>query len=619
MVWSYTGVASDAGPPTNGILSGIGVQNPGNGICQNSGSIMSSFSQICFGFVNGVPAITTGGSNNPSSLNLNIRGINYPLPASFASSTVVNVVSSGALCNNVANDTLVIQNDINVASNAGTVYVPPGVTCMVGTLSIPSNTHLTVDGTLKLVPGTNGNMLAIQSGASYIVIDGHGTLNGNASAQTGGFSGGITNTGPISYLWVRDITSTNWRNTPSGPVQVTHAWFDDAVFSNSGNSVGFANASSDCHANGLTISNINDEGFAFYGGVFNCSITNSTITGSAAAGISVLNDAGQSAASHDLKITNNIVYGNSLGGVDIATGAGATAPNYNIAVTANRIYSNGQANLGGEGGVHVGNAHDIQISVNQISRDGNGTGGANGVLLDSTVSNAQIVGNTIWDEGQGSTLGVGINLNGNTNVTVSANTIFDDQGTKTMAFTLDGTAGANTQVLMNLLGATIGGYNLTPASDTIVVGGINGSPSAFSINTILNVNNPINSLGSANFMAIGGSATTVDPTLTASGSDSVVNLGLVCKGACSIVSAAPISVGNNGTGINILQGGVSLNAVSALSLGANAGFVALPNMAGIPTGAPSLSTNCAIDTTNGYLNCYYAGAWHKIAFSNGAG
>lgn len=61
------------------------------------------------------------------------------------------------------------------------------------------------------------------------------------------------------------------------------------------------------------------------------------------------------------------------------------------------------------------------------------------------------------------------------------------------------------------------------------------------------------------------------------------------------------------------------NTGSALPLSATSGFEQPPFTAGIPTGAPTGNTNCAIDTTNGYLNCYYGGAWHKIAFSAGPG
>jgi hypothetical protein len=89
-----------------------------------------------------------------------------------------------------------------------------------------------------------------------------------------------------------------------------------------------------------------------------------------------------------------------------------------------------------------------------------------------------------------------------------------------------------------------------------------------------------------------------------------INFSLVTFSDCSFKDAYSCFYGN---------GSVSLNAGSVLSLSATNGFVALPFTAGVPTGAPTLNTACAIDTTNGYLNCYYGGAWHKVAFSSGAG
>jgi hypothetical protein len=76
---------------------------------------------------------------------------------------------------------------------------------------------------------------------------------------------------------------------------------------------------------------------------------------------------------------------------------------------------------------------------------------------------------------------------------------------------------------------------------------------------------------------------------------------------------------NDGHVVLAGSGTANLNAGTGLSLSATAGFVQLPFTAGIPTGAPSGNTNCAVDTTNGYLNCYYGAAWHKIAFAAGAG
>ena len=73
-----------------------------------------------------------------------------------------------------------------------------------------------------------------------------------------------------------------------------------------------------------------------------------------------------------------------------------------------------------------------------------------------------------------------------------------------------------------------------------------------------------------------------------------------------------VTVGNSTAAIN-------LNNSAGLAANATTGFVGLPYQNGAPTGAPTAPTACAIDYANGYLNCYFAGAWHKIAFSGGSG
>ncbi len=64
------------------------------------------------------------------------------------------------------------------------------------------------------------------------------------------------------------------------------------------------------------------------------------------------------------------------------------------------------------------------------------------------------------------------------------------------------------------------------------------------------------------------------------------------------------------------------------SLSVTGGFAYLPftnsssGAGGIPTGTPAnaaLGPACVVNTVTGYLDCYWGAAWHKIAFSTGAG
>ena len=117
------------------------------------------------------------------------------------------------------------------------------------------------------------------------------------------------------------------------------------------------------------------------------------------------------------------------------------------------------------------------------------------------------------------------------------------------------------------------------------------------------------------------------PTATASNQLSFIN---AIYGAGNSGTGATLSTGCLGfyttacTGASVLVATDLLTGnATALGLAATAGYFGFPTAAGITTGVPTFagtgSANCVVDTTNGYLNCYYGAAWHKIAFAAGAG
>lgn len=393
------------------------------------------------------------------------------VPESLSNGRMDVMRQFAARCDGSTNDTAAIQLAINTAAGRGDVYVPAGVTCMTGNLSVPSNSHITVDGTLKLLPATNADLFTLATSATSIVFDGTGTLDGNTSAQTGGTSGGIEDTGTPSDIWVRGLTIQNFRNWPVNLTNVSHAWMSHLRLLNSGNSVEYAIASSDCWASHLYISGIADEGFAFYGGPHDCGIVDSEIVNSTGSGISILNDSGQLAADSHILIANIIATGNHYGAVEVNTGSGATAQHTHIMINHVIGYGNNQGNIGGYGGLFIANAADVQINGGIFHNDGTGANGAQGIQLASNDTNIVINNPTIFDEGHGSTNGVGINFNGATNVTLNGGHIYDDQGVKTMAFDLNGSIGTGSAIYSPQLGPTLGAANnSTPSSDTIEVG-----------------------------------------------------------------------------------------------------------------------------------------------------
>lgn len=386
-----------------------------------------------------------------------------------------SVLTYGAIGNGTANDTSAIQAAINASAGKAVVVLPAGYTFMVSGLTLPSNTQIEINGTLDLIADSSAesSVLTIDANANNVVIEGTGTINGNKASQTGtGTSAGITTaTASGTNIWVRGITITNVLNWPINLTGVDGAWLSYVTATNSGNSVEFAVGAHNVWADHLNVSGINDEDFAFYGGVYDGGISNSDLSGATAgSGISILNDSSQPAPVHDIVVANNIVHGNSLSGIEVNEGTGGGGANYNITIIGNRVYGNNTSNGAATGDIDLGVAQTSSAVGNTLGPSGTGTVGMNGIEIGSASNTLTISGNTIFNEGTGSTNGVGIQDGGAANVLIDGNHIYDNQATKTMAFAINGTAGADTSLVGNWLGPTIGTPdNLTTASDTVVM------------------------------------------------------------------------------------------------------------------------------------------------------
>lgn len=401
----------------------------------------------------------------------------------------INIMDKGAKCDGSTSDTTAVQNALNAAAGRARVYVPnTGNTCMVGSLSIPSNSYFIIDGSMKLIAGSNNHMLALIPGGHNITIEGAGKLDGNGSLQTGtNGSACISDTGGSSYIWVKGLTITNCKHWPVN-LRVNHGWMSHLVLTNSGNSVEFTLDATDCWADHLYISGIRDYNFAFYGGVSNCGISDSYSVASTISGIVALSDAAQPGKPHDILIHNNIVIGNNGHGIELADNGGSGAP-YNINITNNRITGNGTGNVGGNSGIKVSFGDYIIINGNNISKDGNGDAAVYGISID--VSRLTVVSdNLIGNEGQGGTNGIGIHITtGGNNVSFINNRTYDDQLTKTMAYSVNGSAGVAFKFLGNdFTNSTIGQptFNITPADDTLVSQSC--AANSMSLTTMMTVN-----------------------------------------------------------------------------------------------------------------------------------
>jgi hypothetical protein len=75
-------------------------------------------------------------------------------------------------------------------SVGGNLVIPAqGAACVVSGLTIPSNSHVTINAYLLLGPNSNTsgstNSILTVNNANNVIIDGSGTLDGNRSNQDG--------------------------------------------------------------------------------------------------------------------------------------------------------------------------------------------------------------------------------------------------------------------------------------------------------------------------------------------------------------------------------------------------------------------------------------------------
>ncbi|MBI5827663.1 MAG: right-handed parallel beta-helix repeat-containing protein [Deltaproteobacteria bacterium] len=366
----------------------------------------------------------------------------------------IDVRAYGAKGDGVTDDTAALNSALAAAAGKGICYIPNTGNYYVisSQLNIYSNTHVKLDGNIILGWYSNCSMVFI-NGASNVVIEGRGFLHGNSPWQTVIAIGGIY-VNNSSNVTIRDINIGYIKSWPVNTVGSSDVFVENCTMYGSGNSCEFAAGSANCWFIGNMVYDINDEGIAFYGGVFRSgAIGNIVANSTAGSGISILNDSAQSAACHDIVISDNILYNNHYSGIEANSGIGTL--NYNIGIHNNLCLYNNKGNIGGQGGIHIGDAYLVNISDNMIHHDGAGANASYGIRVSGGSSSVMITGNQIGDEGQGGTLGVGVNLESASYILITGNRFYDSQAAKTTAYHVNGT-GSYIVVRDNFFDAPIG-------------------------------------------------------------------------------------------------------------------------------------------------------------------
>lgn len=316
-----------------------------------------------------------------------------------------NVLDFGVVADNATINTRALQALLNAGGDE--IFIPATAPIITGPLTIPPNTRLIIDGYLKLAPGSNTHLLTL--GGSNIRIEGLGTLDGNRSQQVqwGGTPGqskqqfsaaifygnlvgfpAVNQPGPsITNIIIEGLDITETENWAISLGNVTRGRLRDIKAFDCGNTLQFTVGCLDCVADGLTISNMDDIAFAFYGGTNGCSIVNSYIYGNPAAAISVLMDQGAPYPCGTTLIANNWCQ-SCMAGIWVGKNAdnfNTTEPHICVSIIGNQCWANQQ------NGIRVANTADGVVG-NNLCAPGNGLGG---LLIDPTCSNVRDFGNIV--------------------------------------------------------------------------------------------------------------------------------------------------------------------------------------------------------------------------------
>lgn len=385
------------------------------------------------------------------SMDTAVANLTHALAATLANrfSRIVNVVDDfGAAGNGFANDTDSVQIAINSSAGKAILLFPKGCIFNVSGLTIPSNSHLLIEGTIFLINNSNGPVITLL-GSNYL-IEGSGIIDGNQdNNEYGGLgaAGIMTNTGgteppnlSFSNIIIKNITIQNIKNWPVSINSSSNVLIDGTTLKNSGSAPQAAYGSQYIRFVNNLVINIPDYGWAFYQGCSYGVCSNNIFNNVAAVGI--LNDGTVSGGwngqpQHDIIISNNVMnFTGALGSLNV-TGY-ESANFYNINFYGNRIIDSG-TNGGFTCGILLENTSNSVVESNVVRGGGSSGSVWQGIAANGGVINCVIRNNTISNGGQnGASAAYGISA-GFVNCIVSNNHFYDDQETPTLEAAYAGT------------------------------------------------------------------------------------------------------------------------------------------------------------------------------------
>jgi hypothetical protein len=440
-----------------------------------------------------------------------IANLTSALAASLANrfSRIANVVDDfGAIGNGTNNDTVALQTAINSCAGKAILLFPAGYTFNVSGLTVPSDSHFVIEGTIFLISHSNGPVVTLL-GSNYL-IEGAGIIDGNMSNNVYGGLGAagiMTNTGgttppslPFINIVIRNITIQHCADWPVSINSASNVLIEGTTLQNSGSAPQCAYGSQYVRFVNNCVLNNPDYGWAFYQGCSYGVCSNNIFNNVAATGL--LNDGTPTGGwngvpQHDIIVSNNVISNIASYGVAVFNGSGNTSANfYNVHVYGNHIINSG---IGGgfTCGILLEQMSDSVIENNIIR--GGGTSGDvwQGIVANGGVSACVIRNNTISNGGQnGATSGYGISA-GFVNSIISNNHFYDDQATPTLDYAFAGPLSPTTAYLWNTFeGLKSGVFTAAPGSSINFVGQSALGSNALTVNPAVTFSSAVTFLNS---------------------------------------------------------------------------------------------------------------------------
>ena len=348
-------------------------------------------------------------------------------------------------------DTAAMQDWLDHASLSRATFVVPSTVqgCKIlKPLRVSSNTHVVQHG--RVFAGTGyaipsgesaqSGMYTIVDGAHDVVIEGAGKLDGNFQSQAAGIAtAGSANSGygsNVTDVALLGLTIENMGRSSVSIGGTAGIRLDGLTVRNSAKGVRIGHGTSRAIATNLWVSWItSDDCFAFLNGATDSSLSSSIVHNCTGVGVRALTAAGVAAANRDLLIDNNIVYAAAIGIQTLSEGAAPSSVGVNV--TSNQLHGNAQYGIG------LLACDNCQATANLSHLNGSSPNGYQPGIFVSNSRGIKLSSNTVRNEGQGTTTGIGIVLQDtlpgpgretSQRIVVTGNFIYDDQPTtkKTM-------------------------------------------------------------------------------------------------------------------------------------------------------------------------------------------